>query len=114
MLCVMSTSNVLIFFLKFIWMVIVELLKNEIGLCFRGCFLTSSLIATLAMSLNIPLTMLADVAVKHISYPVLFYVGSIPMFLSFFAVTLLAHWEEWDPIGQFFKNIIEVFRSRKR
>lgn len=79
-----------------------------------GCFLTSSLIATLAMSLNIPLTMLADVAVKHISYPVLFYVGSIPMFLSFFAVTLLAHWEEWDPIGQFFKNIIEVFRSRKR
>ena len=80
----------------------------------RGCFLTSSLIATLAMSLNIPLTMLADVAVKHVSYPILFYIGSVPMFLSFFAVTLLTHWEEWDPVGQLFRNIIDTFRSKKR
>lgn len=79
-----------------------------------GCFLTSSLIATLAMSLNIPLTMLADVAVKHVSYPLLFYIGSIPMFLSFFAVTLLTHWEEWDPVGQLFRKIVGVFRSRER
>lgn len=79
-----------------------------------GCFLTSSLIATLAMSLNIPLTMLADVAVKHVSYPVLFYIGSVPMFLSFFSVTLLTHWEEWDPVGQLFRNMVDVLRSRNR
>nr|CAH0108781.1 unnamed protein product [Daphnia galeata] len=79
-----------------------------------GCFLTSSLIATLAMSLTIPLSMLADVAVKHISYPFLFYIGSIPMFLSFFAVTLLSHWEEWDPVAQLLNRIVDSCRSRNR
>ena len=78
----------------------------------RGCFLTSSLIATLAMSLTIPLSMLADVAVKHVSYPFLFYIGSIPMFLSFFAVTLLSHWEEWDPVAQLLNRIVDSCRSR--
>lgn len=79
-----------------------------------GCFLTSSLIATLAMSLTIPLSMLADVAVKHISYPVLFYVGSVPMFLSFFAVTLLSHYEEWDPVAQLLNRLVDFCRLRNR
>lgn len=34
--------------------------------CCRGCFLTSSLIATLALSLTIPLTMMADVLWKGV------------------------------------------------
>merc|ERR1711874_368945 len=63
-----------------------------------GCFYTSSLIATLAISLTIPLTMLADVLIRKVSYDVLFYVGSVPMFVSFFLVSLLTHWNNWDPI----------------
>ena len=62
------------------------------------------------MSLTIPLSMLADVAVKHISYPVLFYVGSVPMFLSFFAVTLLSHYEEWDPVAQLLNRLVDFCR----
>ena len=33
------------------------------------------------------------------SYDQLFYLGSTPMFLSFFIVALLTHWDNWDPIG---------------
>jgi len=63
-----------------------------------GCFCTSSLIATLAISLTIPLTMFADVIIKKVSYDTLFYIGSMPMFLSFFIVALLTHWNNWDPM----------------
>ena len=63
-----------------------------------GCFYTSSLVATLAISLTIPLTMLADVLLKGVSYDLLFYLGATPMFLSFFIVALLTHWDNWDPI----------------
>ena len=30
--------------------------------------------------------------------PQLFYVGSVPMFLSFFIVAVLTHYDNWDPI----------------
>lgn len=63
-----------------------------------GCFLTSSLIATLAISLTIPLSMLADVLFKRVAYPCMFYIGTIPMIFAFFAVSLLAHYENWDPV----------------
>ncbi|CAL8070171.1 unnamed protein product [Orchesella dallaii] len=70
-----------------------------------GCFLTSSLIATLAISLTIPMSMVADVIFKKVSYSWLFYIGSVPMFFSFFAVTMFTHYENWDPIGTFWKRI---------
>ena len=63
-----------------------------------GCFYTSSLIATLSISLTIPLTTFADVLVKKVKYDHLFYIGSIPMFLSFFLVAMVSHWNNWDPI----------------
>merc|ERR1719348_2938258 len=63
-----------------------------------GCFYTSSLIATMAISLTIPLTTFADVIVKKVKYDTLFYVGSIPMFISFFIVAMLSHWDNWDPM----------------
>lgn len=63
-----------------------------------GCFYTSSLVATLAISLTIPLTMFADVLLKDVQYDLLFYVGSVPMFLSFFIVAGLTHMNNWDPI----------------
>ncbi|ODN05339.1 Solute carrier family 35 member F5 [Orchesella cincta] len=70
-----------------------------------GCFLTSSLIATLAISLTIPMSMVADVIFKKVSYSWLFYIGSVPVFFSFFAVTMFTHYENWDPVGSFWKRI---------
>jgi len=63
-----------------------------------GCFYTSSLIATLSISLTIPLTTFADVLVKKVDYDQLFYMGSIPMFVSFFLVAMVSHWNNWDPM----------------
>ncbi|KAJ8926015.1 hypothetical protein NQ315_009870 [Exocentrus adspersus] len=63
-----------------------------------GCFLTSSLMATIAMSLTIPMTMLTDVVLKKVSYPVLFYTGTVPMLIAFLAVSVLSHYENWDPV----------------
>jgi hypothetical protein len=68
--------------------------------CCRGSFLTSSLLATLAISLTIPLSMLADVLMKGVTYSPTFYLGSLPMVFSFFAVTALSHYHNWDPILQ--------------
>ncbi|CAG9820957.1 unnamed protein product [Phaedon cochleariae] len=63
-----------------------------------GCFLTSSLMATVAMSLTIPMTMLADVLLKEVPYPILFYTGTIPMLIAFLALTVLSHYDNWDPV----------------
>ncbi|CAL4121227.1 unnamed protein product, partial [Meganyctiphanes norvegica] len=63
-----------------------------------GCFLTSSLMATLSLSLTIPLTMAVDTWLKGIHYSWLFYVGAIPMMISFLSVTLFTHYETWDPV----------------
>ncbi|XP_076089175.1 solute carrier family 35 member F5-like [Mytilus galloprovincialis] len=78
-----------------------------------GCFLTSSLIATLSLSLTIPLTMLADVIFKGIPYTWLFYVGTLPVFIAFFAVSLLTHYENWDPVLIGCKKILHCI-CRKR
>lgn len=102
----------------------------------RGCFLTSSLIGTLALSLTIPLSILADICMQKVRFPRrwahrsfsqkpkcrrcfyvddkvsqitrvvsqqarfswLFFVGAIPVFLSFFIATLLCHYNNWDPV----------------
>uniref|UniRef100_A0A1B6DQK8 Solute carrier family 35 member F5 n=2 Tax=Clastoptera arizonana TaxID=38151 RepID=A0A1B6DQK8_9HEMI len=79
-----------------------------------GCFLTSSLIATIAISLTIPLSMLADIFFERVQYPGLFYIGSLPMFLSFFAVTLLAHYDNYDPVLDLTKRIYQFICGRSR
>ncbi|OWF51586.1 solute carrier family 35 member F5-like isoform X1 [Mizuhopecten yessoensis] len=63
-----------------------------------GCFLTSSLIGTLSLSLTIPLTMMADIVIKGVNYTWMFHVGTIPVFVAFFGVTFLTHYENWDPV----------------
>ena len=73
-----------------------------------GCFYTSSLIATLSISLTIPLTTFADVLVKKVKYDNLFYIGSIPMFLSFFLVAMVSHWNNWDPILECLQRILRA------
>lgn len=70
-----------------------------------GCFLTSSLLATLSLSLTIPLTMFLDVWLKGVQYSILIYLGAIPMMLSFVGVTLLTHFDNWDPLMDGFKYI---------
>lgn len=60
--------------------------------------MTSSLIATVAMSLTIPMSMIADILLKKVSYPCLFYAGTIPVIAAFIAVTVLSHYENWDPV----------------
>ena len=70
-----------------------------------GCFYTSSLIATLSISLTIPLTTFADVLFKKVKYDHLFYIGSIPMFLSFFLVAMVSHWNNWDPILECLRKV---------
>ncbi|KAL8564097.1 hypothetical protein ACOMHN_034574 [Nucella lapillus] len=78
-----------------------------------ACFLTSSLVATLALSLTIPLTMIVDVIVRKVDYSPLFYWGSVPIFVSFFLVTLLTHWENWDPVLVGLKKLGHFFLRRR-
>lgn len=68
-----------------------------------GCFLTSSLIGTLALSLQIPLSMLFDLILHDKKYPPLFYFGAIPMFLSLVFVAFLVKYDDSDPLLRFFK-----------
>uniref|UniRef100_A0A7N8YLA8 Solute carrier family 35 member F5 n=1 Tax=Mastacembelus armatus TaxID=205130 RepID=A0A7N8YLA8_9TELE len=63
-----------------------------------GCFLTSSLIGTLALSLTIPLSILADICMRKVRFSWLFFAGAVPVFLSFFIATLLCHYNNWDPV----------------
>ncbi|XP_056145510.1 solute carrier family 35 member F5-like [Lampris incognitus] len=62
-----------------------------------GCFLTSSLIGTLALSLTIPLSIMADICMQKVRFSWLFFAGAVPVFLSFFIATLLCHYNNWDP-----------------
>lgn len=34
----------------------------------------------------------------QVDYPLPFFLGTLPMFLSFFAVAFLTHYENWDPV----------------
>ena len=77
----------------------------KILFCFRGCFLTSSLIATLAISLTMPISMLADVLLKKLYYPCIFYLGTIPMILAFLTVPILSHFDNWDPALDLIKKL---------
>ncbi|XP_061923651.1 solute carrier family 35 member F5-like isoform X2 [Entelurus aequoreus] len=63
-----------------------------------GCFLTSSLIGTLALSLTIPLSILADICMQKVHFSWQFFAGAVPVFLAFFIATLLCHYNNWDPV----------------
>ncbi|NXU62117.1 S35F5 protein, partial [Horornis vulcanius] len=87
---------------KLIWMCIV--INGLIGtvlsefLWLWGCFLTSSLIGTLALSLTIPLSIIADMCMQKVQFSWLFFAGAVPVFFSFFIATLLCHYNNWDPV----------------
>eukprot|EP00112_Aurelia_sp_Birch-Aquarium-sp1_P003366 Seg1376.1 transcript_id=Seg1376.1/GoldUCD/mRNA.D3Y31 product="Solute carrier family 35 member F5" protein_id=Seg1376.1/GoldUCD/D3Y31 len=69
----------------------------------RGCFLTSSLIGTLALGLVTPITMAWDMCFNKLTFSWMFIGGTIPVFLSFFAVSILGHYGDWDPVLDFLK-----------
>ncbi|XP_066305451.1 solute carrier family 35 member F5-like [Branchiostoma lanceolatum] len=79
-----------------------------------GCFLTSSLIATLSLSLTIPLTVIVDIFLKKVSFNWMFFMGIPPVFISFFAVTLLSHWKDWDPVMLVVKKLVHCFCHCRR
>lgn len=80
----------------------------------RGCFLTSSLIGTIAMSLQIPLSIVFDVGLKRKSYSPLFYMGTMPIFLALMLVAFLIRNDDSDPLMRLFKAIYrKLCRCRK-
>ncbi|KAB7505358.1 Solute carrier family 35 member F5, partial [Armadillidium nasatum] len=79
-----------------------------------GCFLTSSLMATLSLTLTIPMTMLCDIFLKGVVYSWHFYVGSIPVLFAFIAVTFLTHYEDKDPVLDGFKFFVRFCCKRKK
>lgn len=70
-----------------------------------GCFLTSSLIGTLAMSLQIPLAIMFDVLLKNKPYSPMFYMGSIPIFVALVLVSLLMRNDDSDPLMKLLKIV---------
>ncbi|XP_077997239.1 solute carrier family 35 member F5-like [Glandiceps talaboti] len=78
-----------------------------------GCFLTSSLIATLSLSLTIPLSMLLDIVLNRVMFNWMFFLGTVPVFLSFFVVALLSHYDDWDPVLLGLKHLIFCFYRRR-
>ncbi|KAG9471398.1 hypothetical protein GDO78_014959 [Eleutherodactylus coqui] len=87
---------------KLVWMYLV--INGLVGtvlsefLWLWGCFLTSSLVGTLALSLTIPLSIIADICMQKVSFSWVFFAGALPVFISFFIVTLLCHYNNWDPV----------------
>ncbi|XP_053327911.1 solute carrier family 35 member F5 [Spea bombifrons] len=87
---------------KLVWMYLV--INGLVGtvlsefLWLWGCFLTSSLIGTLALSLTIPLSIIADMCMQKVRFSWVFFAGAVPVFVSFFVVTLLCHYNNWDPV----------------
>ncbi|OCT63213.1 solute carrier family 35 member F5 isoform X2 [Xenopus laevis] len=77
-----------------------------------GCFLTSSLIGTLALSLTIPLSVIADMCLQKVHFSWVFFAGAVPVFISFFVVTLLCHYNNWDPVMVGIRRVF-VFICRK-
>uniref|UniRef100_A0A6Q2X8J5 Solute carrier family 35 member F5 n=1 Tax=Esox lucius TaxID=8010 RepID=A0A6Q2X8J5_ESOLU len=80
-----------------------------------GCFLTSSLIGTLALSLTIPLSIIADMCMQKVRFSWLFFAGAVPVFLSFFIAALLCHYNNWDPAMVGIRRVFAFFcRSKHR
>ena len=49
----------------------------------------------------------------QVSYNWMFYAGCGPIFLAFFAVTFLTHWETWDPVLLAFKKLLQCLCRRR-
>ncbi|XP_077129551.1 solute carrier family 35 member F5 isoform X2 [Ranitomeya variabilis] len=79
-----------------------------------GCFLTSSLVGTLALSLTIPLSIIADICMQKVKFSWVFFAGALPVFISFFIVTLLCHYNNWDPVMVAVRRIFAILCRKHR
>jgi len=79
-----------------------------------GCFLTSTLIGTLAMTLQIPISMVLDMLLRDKIYPLNFYLGSIPMFLSLIFVAFLMKFDDSDPVLRCLKVLCRKLKICRR
>lgn len=70
---------------------------------FRGCFLTSSLVSTLAVSLQIPISIIFDVLMKRKAHSTVFYIGTMPIIISLILVAFLTSNDDSDPIMRLLK-----------
>ena len=61
--------------------------------------------ATLSISLTVPLSILADILWKEKRYGPLFFAGAVPMFCSYFIVALLTHFQDWDPLMDLLRSV---------
>lgn len=80
----------------------------------RSCFLTSSLIGTIGITLQIPLSMLFDVAFKNKTFSTIFYFGTIPICASLVFVGILIKNEDSDPLLRIIKIIYRKACNCKR
>ncbi|KAH8413755.1 hypothetical protein KR222_007377 [Zaprionus bogoriensis] len=76
-----------------------------VALWLWGCFLTSSLIGTLTMSLQIPLTIAFDILLKHKPYTSMYWMGSLGLLVSLLLVVLLTRNDDSDPLMKLFKIV---------
>ncbi|KRF79197.1 solute carrier family 35 member F5 isoform X2 [Drosophila virilis] len=76
-----------------------------VALWLWGCFLTSSLIGTLTMSLQIPLTIAFDVLLKHKPYSSMYWMGSMGLLFALLLVVLLMRNDDSDPLMKLFKVV---------
>lgn len=72
--------------------------------------MTSSLVGTIAVSFTIPLAVSFDVFFKQVQYPRLFFLGTIPMFVSFVTIILVSQYDQWDPILGFLERCVRFVK----
>ena len=51
--------------------------------------------------------------ISQIQFSIWFYVGSVPIIISFVAVSLLTHWDSWDPVLLAVKKTAQFLCRRK-
>ena len=59
------------------------------------------------------MTVMFDVLLKEINYPQLFFFGTIPLFISFFIVTFLSQFDNWDPLASILHKLVRHTILRK-
>lgn len=74
------------------------------SLPFRGCFLSSPLVGSLAMSLQIPISMLFDVLLQRARHSPILYIGTVPIVMGLILVTLLTSSDDSDPLMRLLKS----------
>lgn len=52
-----------------------------------------------------------DMFFKDITYPGIFFLGTVPMMLSFFVIILVSQYSDWDPIMSCIQKFLAYFHT---